>query len=437
MSASTRRAIWFLGIPVLIAAVIAVAGVGLLTLWRARSFPNALTPLTGVPVPGEPSSPSRSQDAPPLLASISVPFEPMSLAWSADGRYLAAGTWGRREIGLPDERPKDSDVYVVDVAKASVVATLETADFVESLAFSPDGKWLAVGCRVTTSVPADAGHAELKVFAVPGFTAGFTTKARAPGDGFRDLAWSADSRSLYAIDGPVDEAVGTPRIRRWAAPAFTEEEQPAIRVTHNTSYMALAVSPDGRKMAVAERVELGSKRMVRLFDLSDGAEKWSIKSDEDMLGTRLGFTPDGKTVGILDRYKLTWWDVATGSSAEPGWDVLVKRPAKPGVARFACQPAGLSYSRSCDAVSPDGAWRAGGIERHRGLGDLGFDNREKEFGAFVELTERTTAKTRTWRVGGMLSRKPPAVAFSPDGKKLACTIREQVNGAIHILAVPK
>ena len=143
------------------------------------------------------------------------------------------------------------------------------------------------------------------------------------GDGFRDLAWSADGRSLYAIDGPVDEAVGTPRIRRWAAPAFTEEEQPAIRVTHNTAYMALAVSPDGRKMAVAERVELGSKRMVRLFDLSDGAEKWSIKSDEDMLGTRLGFTPNRKTVGILDRYKLTWWDVATGSSAEPGWDVLM------------------------------------------------------------------------------------------------------------------
>ena len=74
--------------------------------------------------------------------------------------------------------------------------------------------------------------------------------------------------------------------------------------------------------------------MVRLFDLSDGAEKWSIKSDEDMLGTRLGFTPDGQTVGVLDRYKLTWWDVKTGCPSDQGWDVLTGRPEKPGVARF-------------------------------------------------------------------------------------------------------
>ena len=37
----------------------------------------------------------------------------------------------------------------------------------------------------------------------------------------------------------------------------------------------------------------------------------------------------------------------------------------------------------------------------------------------------------------MLSRKPPAVVFLPDEKTLACTIREQLNGAIHILTVPK
>ena len=130
----------------LVAAVIAVAGVGLLAFWRARSSPNAPTLLTGVPGSGEPATTARSEDAPPLLADVSVPVGPMSLAWSADGRYLAAGTWGRKAIGLPDQRPKDSDVYVVDVAKASVAATLETTDFVESLSFSPDGKWLAVGC---------------------------------------------------------------------------------------------------------------------------------------------------------------------------------------------------------------------------------------------------------------------------------------------------
>ena len=274
------------------------------------------------------------------------------------------------------------------------------------------------------------------MFAIPKFTAESTFKTRKPGDGFIDLAWSDDGRSLYAIDGPIDPQMGTPQVRRWAAPAFTEDEQPVVRATQKTGYMALAVSPDGRTLAVAERVELGSKRVVRLFNLSDGAERLSFKAEENYLGTRLGFTPDGQAVGVLDRYKLAWWDVTTGRPTEPGWDVLTERPAKPGVARFARQPAGLSYGLSCDAVSPDGGWRARGYERHRGLGDLGFDNREKEFGTFIHLTERATAKTRTWRVDKSSYSTPP-VAFSPDGKKLAFTIGEPVGGAIRILAVPK
>ena len=69
-------------------------------------------------------------------------------------------------------------------------------------------------------------------------------------------------------------------------------------------------------------------------------------------------------------------------------------------------------------MSPDGRWTAQGEERHRGLGDLGFDNREKEFGCFVELKERATAKTWRWRVEKPPGSTPP-VAFSPDGKKLA------------------
>lgn len=433
MTASTRRAIRFLGIPVLVAAVIAVAGLGLLALWRARSSPNMLTLPTGFPVPGEPPASARSQEPPPVLASVSVPGEPLSLAWSADGRYLAAGTWGRG-TGVK-EGHQDSVVYVLDVAGASVAATLETTDWVESLAFSPDGKWLAVGCRVYAPVEARAGRADLTVFAVPKFTAVNTFKGRVPGYGFLDLAWSADGRSLYAIDGPLYHGEGSPQVRRWAAPAFTEDAQPAIRAKQKSAYDALAVSPDGRTLAVAERIELGSKRVVRLFDLGDGAERLSFKTvDEDITGTRLGFTPDGRAVGVLDRYKLEWWDVTTGKLAEPGWDVLTGRPAKPSVARFARQPAGLS--QAFDAVSPDGGWRARGEERHRGLGDLGFDDREQEFGAFVFLTERATAKTRTWRVA-KTAQHWPVVAFSPDGKTLACTAGEPVGGAIRILAVPK
>jgi WD40 repeat protein len=401
----------------LFVAVIAVAGVGLLAPWRARSSPNTPTLLTG-----EPSSPARAEDPLLPLTDVAVPYGPMSLAWSADGRYLAAGTWGRGGPGLPGERPTQSDVYVVDVAKASVAATLKTADFVESLAFSPDGKWLAVGCRVSASLPDRAEPAQLTVFAIPEFTSKFTSKARELGHAFVDLAWSSDSRSLYAIDGPTNAAEGKPQVRRWATPAFTEDERTAARATQTSAYTALAVSPDGRTLAVAETVR--SKRQVRLFDLGDGAERLSFKAGDEILWTRLGFTPDGRAVGVLGRNELAWCDVKTG------------HPAKPGEARFARQPAGLSHFPAYDAMSLDGGWRARGEERHRGLGDLGFDNREKEFGSFVELTESATAKNRIWRVDKSSYSTPP-VAFSPDGKKLAYAVGQPASGAIRILAVPK
>ncbi len=70
------------------------------------------------------------------------------------------------------------------------------------------------------------------------------------------------------------------------------------------------------------------------------------------------------------------------------------------------------------------------------MGDLGFDNREREFGAFIFLTELATAKTRTWRVA-KTSRHWPAVAFSPDGKTLACTAGKLVGGTVQILSLPK
>ncbi len=91
------------------------------------------------------------------------------------------------------------------------------------------------------------------------------------------------------IDGPTNAAEGKPQVRRWAAPAFTEDEKPAARATQTSAFIALAVSPDGRTLAAAETVR--SKREVRLFDLDEGAERLSIKTGDDILGTRLGFRP--------------------------------------------------------------------------------------------------------------------------------------------------
>lgn len=399
MSASTRRKIWFLLVPLLL-----VAALGLLELWGVWSFWASSLGVSG----------AVSFDTPTQLASVSVPSRPSSLAWSADGSYLAAGTWG-----LATGETGPGEVYVVDVAKASVLTTLKGNSWVEGLAFSPDGKWLAVAAR--PSIPASGTPAELVVFDVPAFTARFTAKAGSSETGFLDLVWAADGKSLHAIDGPVDYAQGKAEVRRWDVPAFTE--QSVVRAVQLKGPAALAVSPDGHTLALSFGEGETNALLVQVFDLGGGAER-SFRAGNPYQPPRLGFTADGKVVGVFDTERLSWWDAATG------------RPAEPGAARFAVQPAGLSDHRSRAAVSLDGAWAAWGYERHRGLGDLGWDFREKEFGSFVRVTESASGKTQTWRVSG--AQEAPAVAFSPDGARLAGMVWQPSGaGLILIWAVPK
>jgi WD40 repeat protein len=396
MFAPDRRPSRFLLVLWLVLAVLAL--LALLATWS----------LLG-PVPHE---------TPTELASVSVGMQPVSLAWSADGGYLAAGTWGSGgENG-------SSEVFVVDVARGCITTTLKVTGWVEGLAFAPDGKWLAVASRQPTS-PA-AAPVELVVFDVPAFTARFTARAFAPSHRFLDLAWAGDGQTLCALEAPQAGEPGKTQVRRWAVPAFAEQR--GITAGQLDRYEALAVSPDGDTLAVADACQGadGKTCVVRLFDLGKGTERASSRAvPAGAIPPRLGFTPDGKAVGVHagDPGKLSWWDAATG------------QPAKPAGARFAVQPAGLSDLASRACITPDGAIQALGYERHRGLGDLGWDNRQHEFGAFVEVRASTSTRTRTWRVGVLPAA--PALAFSPDGTKLAGTVMQPTGGSILIWAVPK
>jgi hypothetical protein len=163
--------------------------------------------------------------------------------------------------------------------------------------------------------------------------------------------------------------------------------------------------------------------LIRLFNLTNGAERASSRAaPAGNSPPRLGFTPDSKAVGVYDTDKPRWWDVVTGVSAN-------RDPV-----RFAIQPAGLSDTHR--AASIDGRSRADGYGRRRDFADIGaaWDGRGNEFGAFVRVAEIATARTWTWRVG---QGDPPALAFSPDGTKLAGTVSQSSGESIVFWAVPK
>jgi WD40 repeat protein len=327
-------------------------------------------------------------------------------------------------VGWGDATKKadPSEVYVVDVANGTVAATLKATGMIHAVAFSPDGKWLAVATR--QYVPQGATPPVLIVFNVPGFIEKFSTKSKL-GDGFLDLAWGDQGKVLCAIDTPDAGGAGKSQVRRWSVLAFVE--RPAITTPQTRRYEALTVSPDGSTLAVADvgQGASGRTQVIRLFDLAKGTERASSKAaPSGSSPPRLGFTQDSKAVGVFrgESGELSWVDAATGN------------PAQPVPARFAAQPAGLSGTRS--VVSSDGRRRAEGFKRNRDFGDIGgaWDGREKEFGTFIRLTENATAKTQTWRLG---QGETPALAFSPDGTKLAGTVSQASGESLVIWPVPQ
>ena len=367
-------------------------------------------PLVSRPVLADP--PRFKLDAPNQLTTVSVSHQPNVVVWSADGAYIAAGAWGWWAVG---EMARPCEIYVIDVRRESVTTTLKVAASSPGpgLAFSPDGKWLAVG------TPTKAGDetGELAIFDVPAFTRKFTAKPSGAKVGFVDLTWSADSKALYAVEGPDGDEEKS-QVRRWAVPDFTE--QSVIRAPNSGRYSALAVSADGKTLAVAEY-----KGLLRLFDLPSGTERTSFMIGGVDLGWRLAFAEDGKAIALFDQGRTLWFDTATGKAA------------KLKLARVTIQPSGLS-DQWCSryAISPDGRKQVRGVERHP---TLVFEKAsETDHGAFIDIEDRESGKAWKWRVGeskGTLDA--PALAISADGTKLAGATRQPDGEAIIIWAMPK
>jgi hypothetical protein len=408
---SGRRTMRFLVVPAVVVVVVGlVLGVELRPVWQLLSLPSS---------PSSPTNlfarPAPVYDAPPELVKIAVPHRLTSITWSADGAYLAAAAWGWRQLPS-DEKPSPSEVYVLDVATASVVATFQVTGADPTVAFSPDGKWLAVATTEERSdwwpTPAQVDSvtfpAALVVFNVPERTTRLTARSHTRSGlshGFRDLAWAQDSKALYAIDG--EGAGAKEEVRRWTLPGLTE--QAAIPAQQGDRFQTIAVSPDGRTLAAAVNADSGGR--IRLFDLDEGKERQSFPGQWGSYALRLVFSADGSSIGTCEMAhtgkfyaaRLSWWDSRTAQAANPG------------PVRIAVQPAGLGavgLQGHHLAVSLDGRWRALGEKTHSG----------GSTGAFIRITTDEPEQTWNWHVGES-GGHDPALAFSPDGTRLAATVQ--------------
>ncbi len=233
-------------------------------------------------------APSRQVRSVLALPSLGVTV----LAFSADGKMLAAA--------CPDKPAKQARIVVWDLDTGEQRAGFTGLPDVSALAFSPDGRRVAVG-------GADGKHAP------------------------DVLLWDLASNSSQPLP---PQAI--PQGNKWRGAA------------------SLAFSPDGGLLAVG-----GRDGVVRLIDLAGGKEMVLLKGHTDAVAC-VAFSPDGGTLASGGKGKdrsVRLWDV-TGRREEAAL------PSPSGAVFCVCfSPDGQTVAAGCDG-GVGRLWDAvGGVEK--------------------------------------------------------------------------
>jgi WD40 repeat protein len=315
------------------------------------------------------------------------------VAFHPGGKFLASAS-------------RDGTVRVWEAATGkslNVLPIAKTDDWI-TVAFSPDGRWLAAGTDDFVRLW-DAAFRE--VHNIPTPAAGL-------------VAFSPDGEVLLTTvlrykDGAVH------RVKRWETASGKEVGSWPVRTGYGWGCHQL--SPDGKTVAAVS----GYGRVVHLHDAVTGEPRFPADGHTDAVDA-VAFSPDGRLLasGGLDSTALLW-DLATGResrrlSGHTGW-----------VRGVAFSPDGDLLATS----SFDRTVRLWEVKSGKHLWTFKDHSGEVERVAFSPDGKLLAAGARdgvvwVWDVAGRtpvrvfrgLSNVAAAVAFSPDSRRLAAAAED-------------
>ena len=209
----------------------------------------------------------------------------MSVAFSPDGRWLAAGSW-------PDLISDPEEIRIWDVSNGELLQSLSGHENpVLSVAFSPDGRWLASGLveSLDNVVIWDLSTGEIAA-TLEGHYSWVST-----------VAFSPDGHLLAS--GSNKNILGDPSVKLWDV---STGELVTILEGHTDSVNSVVFSPDGDYLASGS--DDGS---VMIWDIDSHKRVKTLAGDSGDVNS-VAYSPDGRHIATGVQFDLTKiWELGT------------------------------------------------------------------------------------------------------------------------------